>query len=47
MDAGGAFALLDPIALELSTIFHKDAPDHAGSSSASSRLSLPLREKGI
>lgn len=29
-DTGGAFASLDPIALELSTIFHKDAPDRAG-----------------
>ncbi|ESZ86872.1 MAG: hypothetical protein Q27BB25_11970 [Blastomonas sp. CACIA14H2] len=29
-DTGGAFAALDPIALELSTIFHKDAPDRAG-----------------
>lgn len=28
-DTGGAFASLDPIALELSTIFHKDAPDRA------------------
>lgn len=29
-DTGIAFASLDPIALELSTIFHKDAPDRAG-----------------
>jgi CheY-like chemotaxis protein len=29
-DTGGSFASLDPIALELSTIFHKDAPDRAG-----------------
>ncbi|QEH80979.1 response regulator [Sphingomonas sp. C8-2] len=29
-DTGGAFAALDPITLELSTIFHKDAPDRAG-----------------
>ncbi|MDH4983969.1 response regulator [Aminobacter anthyllidis] len=29
-DTGGAIASLDPIALELSTIFHKDAPDRAG-----------------
>ncbi len=29
-DTAGAFASLDPIALELSTIFHKDAPDRAG-----------------
>lgn len=29
-DTGGAFASLDPIALELSTIFHKDAPNRAG-----------------
>ncbi len=29
-DTRGAFASLDPIALELSTIFHKDAPDRAG-----------------
>lgn len=29
-DTGGAFAALDPIALELSTLFHKDAPDRAG-----------------
>jgi CheY-like chemotaxis protein len=27
-DTGGAFASLDPLALELSTIFHKDAPGH-------------------
>lgn len=29
-DTGGAFASLDPIALELSTIFHRDAQDRAG-----------------
>ena len=29
-DTRGAFASLDPIALELSTIFHKDAPDRSG-----------------
>lgn len=29
-DTGGAFASLDPIVLELSTIFHKDAPDRKG-----------------
>lgn len=29
-DTGGAFASLDPITLELSPIFHKDAPDRAG-----------------
>jgi thiamine kinase-like enzyme len=29
-DTGDAIASLDPIALELSTIFHKDAPDRAG-----------------
>lgn len=29
-DTGEAFASLDPIALELSTIFHKDAPDREG-----------------
>lgn len=29
-DTGGAFAALDPIALELSTLFHKDAPDRTG-----------------
>lgn len=29
-DTGGAFASLDPITLELSTIFHKDAPDREG-----------------
>lgn len=29
-DTGGAFASLDPIALELSTIFHRDAPDRDG-----------------
>lgn len=29
-DTGGAIASLDPIALELSTIFHRDAPDRAG-----------------
>jgi CheY-like chemotaxis protein len=29
-DTGGAFASLDPVALELSTIFHKDAPDRLG-----------------
>jgi len=29
-DTGSAFASLDPIALELSTIFHKDSPQRAG-----------------
>lgn len=29
-DTGGAFASLDPIALKLRTIFHKDGPDRAG-----------------
>lgn len=29
-ETGGAVASLDPIALELSTIFHKDAPDRSG-----------------
>lgn len=29
-ETGGAMASLDPIALELSTIFHKDAPQRAG-----------------
>lgn len=29
-DTGGAIASLDPVALELSTMFHRDAPDRAG-----------------